>query len=231
MTIKAVIFDLDGTIATFNLDYKTVRSEVRGYLMKIGVPASVITVNENIFEMLKKTELFMSNTGKPSAAIEKTREQALRIAEKYELEAATQTSLIPGAIETLKDLQKMGLKISLCTINSANSTDRILKRFKLTQYFDAIITRNGTANYKPNPEHCSMALKSMGVSASETLIVGDSITDIQAAAEIKAESVGIPTGVSSQEQLIKHGANYIATSITDLPTLIERINKAESVKD
>lgn len=230
LTIKAVIFDLDGTIASFNLDYKTVRAEVRSYLMKMGVPASVVTVNENMFEMLKKMELFMSNAGKTEAAIEKIRWEALQIAEKYELEAATQTSLLPGAVDALKDLQKKGLKIGLCTINSANSTEQILKRFKLTSYFDVVITRNNVRDYKPNPEHCNMALKSMGVFGSETLLVGDSITDIQAAEEIKATSVGIPTGVSTQEQLTKQGANYIATSITDLPILIERINKAESAK-
>lgn len=230
LTIKAVIFDLDGTIATFNLDYKTVRAEVRSYLMKMGVPASVVTVNENMFEMLKKMELFMSNAGKTEAAIEKIRWEALQIAEKYELEAATRTSLLPGAVDALKDLQKKGVKIGLCTINSTNSTEQILKRFKLTSYFDVVITRNHVRDYKPNPEHCNMALKSMGVFGSETLLVGDSITDIQAAEEIKATSVGIPSGVSTQDQLIKQGANYIATSITDLPILIERINKAESAK-
>jgi HAD superfamily hydrolase (TIGR01549 family) len=230
MAIKAVIFDLDGTIAAFNLDYKTVRAEVRGYLLNMGTPASLITVNENIFDMLKKTELFMSNAGKPTEAFMEIRKEALRIAEKYEQEAAMHTSLLPGAVDTLKDLRKMGLKIALCTINSANSAEQILKRFKLTQYFDATIPRNQVTNYKPNPEHCNIALKALGVTSAETVVVGDSITDMQAAAEIKATAIGIPTGVSTQEQLTSQGANYIITSITDLPILIERINKTEDGK-
>jgi HAD superfamily hydrolase (TIGR01549 family) len=230
MTIKAVIFDLDGTIAAVNLDYKTVRAEVRGYLLNMGTPASLITINENIFDMLKKTELFMSNAGKPTEAFIEIRKEALHIAEKYEQEAAMHTSLLPGAIDTLKDLRKMGLKIALCTINSANSTEQILKRFKLTQYFDATIPRNQVTNYKPNPEHCNIALKALGVTSAETVVAGDSITDMQAAVEIKATAIGIPTGVSTQEQLTSQGANYIITSITDLPILIERINKAEDAK-
>ena len=52
--IEAVIFDLDGTLAHFNLDYKALRSEVRTYLMSIHVPVSVLDANESIFEMLKK---------------------------------------------------------------------------------------------------------------------------------------------------------------------------------
>ena len=59
MPIKAVIFDLDGTIASFNLDYLTVRAEVRSYLMRNGLPASILATNESIFDMLKKAEIFL----------------------------------------------------------------------------------------------------------------------------------------------------------------------------
>ena len=59
MPIEAVIFDLDGTLAHFNLDFKTLRSEVRSYLMRMGVPTSVLNVNESIFEMLNKIRDFL----------------------------------------------------------------------------------------------------------------------------------------------------------------------------
>ncbi len=54
MPVEAVIFDLDGTLAHFNLDFKALRGEVRGYLIRVGVPTSVVNVNESIFEMLIK---------------------------------------------------------------------------------------------------------------------------------------------------------------------------------
>ncbi len=192
--------------------------------MKMGVPSSLITINESIFEMLNRTELFMTNAGKPAAAFEEIRKEALHIAEGYELEAAKQTSILPGALDTLKEIRKMGLKTALCTINSANSTEQILKRFKLAEYFDAVVPRNQVRHYKPNPEHCNKALEALGTSAGETVIVGDSVTDVQVARDVKAISIGLPTGVSTQEQLVTHGANYIITSITDLPTLIGCLN-------
>lgn len=64
MVVKAVIFDLDGTIVAFNIDFKAVRAEVRSFLISIGLPASVLSLNESIFEMLKKTEIFMKNHDK-----------------------------------------------------------------------------------------------------------------------------------------------------------------------
>lgn len=227
MAIKAVVFDLDGTIAAFNLDYKVMRGEVRSYLLNMGVPASLLQVNETIFEMLKKTEIYLKNQGKPSEAMEKIRQETLKVAEKYELEAAKQTNLLSGAFETLKMLRRAGLKIGLCTLSSEKSTMYLLQRFKLDAYFDAVVSRDRVNHVKPNPEHLQAVLEKLNTTAEETLFVGDSITDMQGAKELKTIAVGLPSGVSTQQQLITHGANYIVTSITDLPVLIERLNKPE----
>jgi phosphoglycolate phosphatase len=224
LTINAVILDLDGTITTFNLDYKTLRAEVRGYLLNMGVPSSVLEVNENIFDMLKKTELLMINAGKTDS-IEKIRLGAMGIAEKYELDAASRTSLLPGAVETLKALKKMGLKIALCTINSQKSTELILNRFKIAEYFDAITTREKTSQVKPNPKHCEASLEELKVPSTQAVVVGDSIADMIGARELKAIAVGLSTGVSNKDQLSREGANYIITSIIDLPNLVQSINE------
>jgi HAD superfamily hydrolase (TIGR01549 family) len=227
-SIKAVIFDLDGTIASFNLDYKAVRGEVRGYLLRIGVPASLLSANESIFEMLKKTEIYVKNSGKSAEAMEEIRKEALGIAEKYELEAARNTSLLPGANETLKALKQMGLKIGLFTLSGDKSARYILQRFKLGEFFGVTVPRNRVNFVKPNPEHLEMALKVLGVVSEETVVVGDSEVDMESARELKAIAVGLPTGTATTEQLTVHGANYIITSITDLPVLIDKINRAQT---
>lgn len=226
MTIKAVIFDLDGTIAAFNLDYKALRAEVRGYLIKMGVPASVISVKESMFDMLRKADLLLKNAGKPASLLKEIREESFRIADRYESEAAGLTTLLPGALETLKTLRRKGLKIGLCTNNGERSTKFILERFKLTEYFDAAIPRDQVTKMKPSPEHCEAAVSALGFPVSEVVFVGDSLIDMEAAKELKAMAVGLPTGISTKEQLINHGANYIITSIVDLPQLVDGINKA-----
>jgi HAD superfamily hydrolase (TIGR01549 family) len=222
--IDAVIFDLDGTLAHFNLDYKALRSEVRGYLMKIGVPASVLKVNESIFEMLNKTEIFIKNKSKTTEAFEEVRIQALAIAEKYEMEAAATTSLLPGAVETLRALNQMNLKMGLCTTSSEKAANYILQRFKIDEFFKVIIPRDKVKYVKPNTEQFELALKTLGIAARATVIVGDSTVDMQSAKELKAVAVGLPTGFSTTEQLTTYGANYLITSLTDLPILVKKIN-------
>lgn len=225
MVVKAVIFDLDGTIASFNVDYRAVRADARGFLIRAGLPASILAINESIFEMLKKVEIFMQNNGQSKKAFSEIRSKVLAIAEKYELEAAKTTSLLSGVLETLKTLKKMGLKIGLCTINSEKSTNYILKRFGIVEFFDAVTPRDSVRYVKPNTEHLEATLKTLAVNPEETVVVGDSRIDMKCARELKAIAVGLPAGVSSPKELINSGANYIITSLTDLPNLIEHINK------
>jgi HAD superfamily hydrolase (TIGR01549 family) len=226
MKIKAVIFDLDGTLASFNIDYRAVRAEVRSFLIRAGIPASTLSVNESIFEMLKKAEIVMKNNGQSENAITQIRREALEIAEKYELEAAKYTSPFPGVTETLKALKEMGLKLGLCTINSERSAEYILKRFRIKEFFDAITPRDRVKNVKPNTEHLEATLKALGVKPQETIVVGDGAIDMKCARDLGAMAVGIPTGVSNPKELISSGANYMITSITDLPTLIGYLNKS-----
>lgn len=230
MAITTVVFDLDGTLISFNIDYRTVRAEVRSYLIETGVSATILAYNESIFEMLKKTEVFMKNFSRPEEEFEEIRRKALAVTEKYELDAAERTMLLPGVIETLKTVKEMNLKIGLCTINSKKSTNYILERFGITEFFDAVITRDDVRYVKPNTEHLEAALKALGAAADETMVVGDGAIDMKCAEKLKTIAVGLPTGVSSTEQLISHGANYIITSIADLPTLIAKINAMQSEK-
>ena len=224
MAIEAVIFDLDGTLAHFNLDYKALRSEVRTYLISIHVPVSVLDVNENIFEMLKKAEIFIKNSTKSSEAFEEVRTRAFSIAERYEMEGASITSLLTGAVETLKNLQKMNLKMGLCTTSSEKAANYILQRFKIDGFFKVVVSRDKVKYVKPHTEQFELALKTINVHAKATLIVGDSIVDMQSATELKAIGVGLTSGLSTTEQLMNNGANYIVTSLNDLPLLIKEIN-------
>jgi HAD superfamily hydrolase (TIGR01509 family) len=226
LAVKAVVFDLDGTIASFNLDYATVRADVRSCLIRAGLPGSILSTNESIFDMMKTAEIFLKNSGKSARTVGKIRNEALGIAEKYELEAAKTTGLLPGAVETLEALKKMGLKIGLCTINSEKSTNYILKRFGVSKLFDAVTPRDKVKYVKPSPEHLEATLKALHVNSKEAILVGDGTRDMQCARELNVIAVGLPTGVSSEKELIASGASHFVTSIRELPRLVETINKS-----
>jgi HAD superfamily hydrolase (TIGR01509 family) len=228
LLVKAVIFDLDGTLAAFNLDYKTVRKLVKNYLVAHGVPADLLSLDESVFEMLRKTEAWAKSVGKSEEFVDELRWKALNTTEQYELEAASLTNLLPGVVETLKALRGMGLRIGVCTINSEKSVDRIFERFGIASLFDVTVSRNQVRHVKPDPEHLQTALKVLGVEPEETLVVGDSRVDMQSAKALGAVAVGLPTGVSSVEQLMTGGADYVVTEMAGVPLLVERLKKAKN---
>jgi HAD superfamily hydrolase (TIGR01549 family) len=181
-------------------------------------------VNESIFEMLSKAEIYMKNSDKQDG-FEKIRKQVLAIAEKYEIEAAASTSLMSGAVETLKTLEENNLKIGLCTTSSEKAMAYLLRRFKIEEHFKVVVPRDKVKYVKPSTEQFELALKTLGSKPQTTLIVGDSAVDMQSAKELKAIAVGYPSGMSSINQLKHSGANFIITALTDLPVLIKEINK------
>jgi len=231
VTIRAVIFDLDGTIAAFNLDYRAVRMEVRGLLINEGIPPSILAVNESIFEMLKKTELFLKNSSRPNSAVERIRKRALAIAEKREFEAAQTTKLLPDVLKTFRILKKTKFRIGLCTINSHKATEHILNRLKVKEYFEAITPRDRVKFVKPNTEHLRATLKALKIKPQEAVIVGDGGGDMRCARELGMLAVGLPTDVSPQKDLVDSGANYIITKMTDLPALLDDVNRTIKRKE
>jgi len=225
MTTKAVVFDLDGTIISFNLDYKAARAEVIDHLSTQGFARSLFSLNESVFDMLKKVEVSMKNTGKNQKQFTKLKETVLAILEKYELESAKTTSLVPGILETLKTLKKKKIKLALFTVNGKKSTNYILDTFRLKDLFDAVITRDSVPTVKPNPIHLETALKKLKTKPNEAIVVGDSVWDMKSAQQLHVFAVGVTYGVSTPEELTRTGANCLISSPTDLTPLIDEKDK------
>ncbi len=225
MTIKAVVFDLDGTIAEFNLDYKTVRAEAMHCLINQGFPASIFSINESIFEMLKKAKIYMRNNGQGEREYSAIQKKVLSLAQKHEMKAARETSLLPGAFETLKSLKSMNLKLAIFTINSKKSTALILDNLHLNKFLDAVISREDVLNVKPDPAHLSPALKALEVNADEVVVVGDSVVDMGSAKALNVAAIGLTTDKDAAKRLCRAGATHTIKSLTELPVLITQLNE------
>ncbi len=224
LTIKAVIFDLDGTIVDFNIDFKAARAEVIHLLTQQNLPSSLLSVNESLFVTLKKVEKRMKENGKEEQEFVKLKEKVIAVVESYEAKAARETNLILGILETLKTLRKMKLKIAIFTANGEKSTNHILRRFRLRQFFSATITRESVLAVKPDPVHLEAALKALKVRPEEAIVIGDSVRDMECARRLNVLAVGVTTGFSSIEELTRAGADYLASSSTDIPSLLQKLN-------
>jgi HAD superfamily hydrolase (TIGR01549 family) len=223
--IRAVIFDLDGTLTAFNLNIKACRTEVIRQLTKRNLPRSLFSLKETAFDMLVKAKEHLMTANMERQDYEELRKLVFNIVERFELEAAKTTTMFAGVPETLQTLKDMKLKIALCTISGRVATSYLLGRFNLRHFFDAVITREDVKSVKPHPAHLKAALGALGVASRETLLVGDSVKDMECARQLDVLAVGVATGISSIEELSNSGANYLASSADDTPLLVQQLNR------
>ncbi|MDZ8183453.1 MAG: HAD family hydrolase [Nostoc sp. ChiSLP02] len=220
--VQAILFDKNGTLEdseTFlrSLAQKAARlidAQVPGVgeplLMAFGVnannldPAGLISVASR-----RETEVaaaaYIAETGRGWFECLKIARQALDEAEKYIRQ--TPSPLFVGSLEILKYLHEAGIKLGIL---SAATTDEVQKFVAHHQLSDYIQLQMGVDEgpSKPDPALFLQACQALGVEPSATLMVGDSVGDMQMARDAKAAGcigitwVGKPDNVKGADVAI-----------------------------
>jgi HAD superfamily hydrolase (TIGR01509 family) len=162
MRYELVIFDMDGTLAEELLDFAAIRAE-------IGLPPE-LPILEEVAKLSAEAQV-----------------RAHEVLDRHESAAAETCRLHAGASETLGELRRRGVKVALLTRNSARCARAVLGRHGLMEHFEWIATRE-TPPYKPHPDSILNIVRRLGALPERTLMVGDYLYDLQAAAAAKVDS-------------------------------------------
>jgi HAD superfamily hydrolase (TIGR01549 family) len=152
MKLRGIVFDLDGTLVSQELDFEAIRAE-------IGLPSRT-----PLLEALAK----MSG---PELL------RAQEILDRHEQTAAGRAMPITGVRECLNWLTTKGLQRGLLTRNSRSSVLTVLARCEFE--FDPIVARED-APFKPDPRGLWQICDAWQCAPGEVLMVGDYLFDIQA---------------------------------------------------
>lgn len=130
--------------------------------------------------------------------------------------------LMPGAEETLRRLQEMGMRQIIVSSFHERTLLAYLERFGIASYFDAV---SGAGDFisEGKTQRARALLQQLGVSPANTLAVGDMVHDFDTAQSLGAHCVLIPNGQQSAEKLRTTGAR-IATSLFQIPLYIAAVN-------
>ncbi len=200
-TIKAIVWDLDGTLIHFKIDYLRARRTAIKILKNYGVPKHLLTVNISILENMKSAREFFEKEGLSQKKINEIIEEVDNEIIKIEYDAANNATMINGIDQVLEFAKNNNLKQAIFTFNTKRNAEISLKKVNLLQFFNLIVGRDNVTNLKPHPEHLTYICKQLNVKFDEILIIGDNIRDIEAAINVGAHSIALHTNLAKCETL------------------------------
>jgi len=196
MIIKAVIFDLDGTITSPFFDFDAIRREM-------GLDPDSGPILE---AMLKMTPADRKRTG--------------HILTYHENRAVAESTLNQGAAETLAALRRNNINIGILTRNKRCNAEAIAQKHNLI--FDAVVDRED-GPVKPDAFGVLKLCRQFAAAPAETLVVGDYLYDLLSAKDAGAVAVLLKTHKEC-DQFAEH-ADFTIDSLGKILDIIDDINR------
>lgn len=198
--IKAVAFDLDGTLIDSVPD---LAAAVQATLAEYNLPSctndDVRSWVGNGVEMLMRRAL----TQALGHEVEQDKlDQAMpRFSHYYALHLEKHSCLYEGVHDSLKQLHQAGFKMAIVTNKAHCFTVPLLKAFDIDGFFDEVLGGDSLAKMKPDPLPLTHLMDKWQLTSSQLLMVGDSRNDILAAKAAGVASIGLTYGYNYGEDI------------------------------
>lgn len=198
MCIKAVIFDMDGTLTEPMLDFDQIREDM-------GVRREAGPILEILEEMSESDRVI-----------------AEKVLCEHEDKAAVGSELNDHVRQTLESIKNASIKMGILTRNTRRNVVTVLKKHNLA--FDGVFAReDGPA--KPDAYGVNSLCDKFGVKAAETIVVGDFEHDIISAKA--AGAVAILFKTHKNAEFFAEKADFVIDRFDEVLNIINIINNRE----
>jgi phosphoglycolate phosphatase len=128
-----------------------------------------------------------------------------------------ENKLYAGISELLEELSQTGTPVYVATSKYEAYAKRVLENFEILRFFTDVAGADYSGYHATKTGLLSGLLLRNGIRDPwEVVVVGDTHYDINAAAELELDSVGVSYGFSSYEEIEKLNPDYIAHSVSEL---------------
>jgi phosphoglycolate phosphatase len=220
-SLSAVLFDLDGTlldtVADIALALNRVMIEYGGKPLEEDEVRRMIGRGSPILiERAAAAQRRVIDGATQAAMVE-------RFFHHYgELEELNEDRAQPyaGAADCLRLLHDAGLRSAVVTNKQHRFADALLKRLGLSAWVDVVIGGDTCERRKPDPQPLLFACESLRVPPSESLMVGDSVNDVQAARAAGIAVVCVSYGYNEGRDPRTLDCDTLLDSLAELPALL-----------
>ena len=205
-----ILFDLDGTLTYSHPGiYGCIRyalqqlgkEEARMEQLRRCIGPSLMYSFQNYFGMDEETAKLAT----------------AKYRERYVVIGWQENAPIEGAVETLKALKEAGYKLAMATSKPAIYAEKIAEKFGFAPYFDVEVGSGIDGSLPTKASVIAEAMKRLGASADECLMVGDRIHDSEGAKENGVDCALLKVGYAENEEEFSIAApQYVMDDFTQL---------------
>ncbi len=218
MTIKAIVFDFDGTLMdTETCAYDAFCGIYAEHGHKLALEAWAVGIGtQGAFDPYEHLE------GLLGGPLDRIAIKA-RFEEAHEANLA-KTALLPGVLDRLQEARRLGLAIGLASSSNRTWIERHLEQQGIRQYFQVIRSSDDVERVKPDPALYRLAIEALGVRANEAIAIEDSVNGLRAAKAAGLYGIAVPNQVTAIMNFAE--ANLIVNSLEER-SLAEIIRQLE----
>lgn len=213
--IKAVVFDLDGTLLDTLPD---LAAGSNAALRHAGLPERTI---DDFRRMIGNGIRVLFRRACPEDVSEAAYEDALAFYLSYYPEHCTvYTKFYDGMEQTIKTLAEDGYALGVLSNKTEKTAIKIMNHFFSPNPFKIVWGNNNSRPLKPDATAGKLLCEELGISPDELMYVGDGDTDMEFGAKNGFYTVGVTWGYRDADVLKACGADVLINKPEELLTLL-----------
>ena len=214
---KLVMFDLDGTLVDSVPDLATAIDQMLHHLDRpaAGEEKVRIWVGNGAATLVKRALADSMNTSDIDRIPADIYEEGFRhFMIQYHKVNGDKSTLYPGVIEILSKLAADECVLAIVTNKPGRFTEQLLD--KLGIHFNYVISGDTLENKKPEPDQLIYCMQEANCSASETVMIGDSKSDVIAARAVNVPVICVSYGYNHGESIHDASPDAVIDSLIEL---------------
>jgi len=221
LRVKAVVIDLDGTLADTIPDLAEAANMMLRELGRPGLERELIRtfVGKGIPKLVERALAGSLEGSVPAGLLAR----ALPIYERCYAEVnGKHTVIFPGVSEGLRTLRAMQLPLACVTNKAERFTLALLEHLQLARCFEQVIAGDTLPQKKPDPQPLLHACRGFGIAPGDMLMIGDSANDVEAARAAGCPVFCVTYGYNEGRDVRELDVDAIVASLIEATQLIQK---------